>query len=464
MLCPLLALPVSLLAQTPPTVREIDRLMTMLHERGQFEGSIIVAVGGKAIYRKGFGYADLQSQRQFTPATISNIGSVAKQFTAMAIMMLAEQHKLRYDDLVSKFLPELSGPLKGITLRHLLNHTSGIPDVGDLGIDHPRLTDDEVLRRLSKPGFLVARPGEKYRYSNVNYVLLAVVVERISGQRFADFLTKHILGPCGMHSTLVYDGSPLDKRLVATGYDQFGNLADDDALMTGSSGMYSTVDDLLKWDQVLYTDRLVRQSTLAEAFTPGHLAVGLSTYGFAWNIEYQDGHKFVWHQGATGGYRALIERRLNEKTTIIILTNRGNSKRLEIADAIMNILHGRPYTFPKRSIAEAMYGTIRRQGLPTAVRTYESARAGNDTIYDLSESELNSLGYQLLYGDHKKGEAIEVFKLNTVAYPASSNAFDSLAEAYQVSGDKQLATLNYQKAVALDPTNLHAVDMLKKLQ
>ena len=114
--------------------------------------------------------------------------------------MLAEQHKIDYDDPVSKYIPELGGSLPGITLRHLLNHTSGIPD---LGIDHSRLTNDEVLHRLSKPDFLVSRPGEKYRYSNPNYVLLAVVVERVSHTRFAEFLAAHILKPLGMNSTFI---------------------------------------------------------------------------------------------------------------------------------------------------------------------------------------------------------------------------------------------------------------------
>jgi CubicO group peptidase (beta-lactamase class C family) len=169
LLCFLLALPMSTYAWPSDRVSEVDRLMTTLHDRGQFNGSIIVAIGGKAIYRKAFGEANFQSHRKFTPTTISNLGSVAKQFTAMTIMMLAEQNKTNYDDPVSKYIPELAGPLNGITLRHLLNHTSGIPDVGDLGIDHPRLTNDEVLRRLSKPDFLVSKPGEKYRYSNPNY-------------------------------------------------------------------------------------------------------------------------------------------------------------------------------------------------------------------------------------------------------------------------------------------------------
>ena len=231
----------------------------------------------------------------------------------------------------------------------------------------------------------------------------------------------------------------------------------------GSIGIYSTVDDLLKWDQALYTGRLVRQSALARAFTPGRVKEGTSTYGFGWNVGEQEGRKFVWHQGAVGGYRALIERRLAEKITVIILTNKGNSKRLEMNDAILNILNGKPYVFPKRSIAEAMYETISKQGLQAGMKTYESLRSANDAIYDFTESELNSLGYQLLYGNRKTSEAIEVFKLNTVTYPKSSNAFDSLGEAYQVRGDKELAIKNYRKAIELDPTNLHSVDMLKKL-
>jgi CubicO group peptidase (beta-lactamase class C family) len=459
----LLAFPI---AYSLPSDRssEIDQFIKTLHERGQFNGSIIVAIGGKIIYRKGFGEADFQSHQRFTPETISNIGSVSKQFTAMAIMMLAEQNKVNYDDSVSKYLPELGRSLKGITLRHLLNHTSGIPDVGDLGIDHPRLTNDEVLRRLSKLDFIVSSPGERYRYSNPNYVLLAVVAERISGKRFADFLGEKIFTPLGMRNTFVYDGSPRDMTSIASAYDQFGNSAGDDGLMTGSSGMYSTVDDLLKWDQALYTEKLVRQSTLADAFMPGEVKEGKSTYGFGWNVEQQEGHKYVWHQGATGGFRALIERRLNEGITVIILTNKGNSKRLQINDAILNILNGKPYIFPKRSVAEAMYETISKQSLQSALKSYESMRAANETAYDFSESELNSLGYQLLYGNRRTNEAVEILKLNTVAYPKSSNAFDSLAEAYQVSGDKLLAIKNYQKAVELDATNLHAVGMLKKLQ
>jgi CubicO group peptidase (beta-lactamase class C family) len=460
----LLASSSSLYAAPSDRSGEIDHLMTTLHERGQFDGAVIAAVGGEAIYRSAFGEADLQTHRKFTPGTVSNIASVSKQFTAMTVMMLAEQGKLGYEDAVSKYVPELGGTLSGITIRHLLNNTSGIPDIGDLGIDHPRLTNDDVLTRLAKPDYIVSKPGEKYRYSNPNYVLLAVIVERVSGRRFADFLTEKILRPLGMRDTFVYSGSPLDSETVATAYDPFGNVAADDVLLTGSSSMYSTADDLLKWDQALYAGQLVRESTLAEAFTPGKVKEGTSTYGFGWNVEEKDGRTIVWHQGAAGGYRTLIERRLADRTTVLILTNRGNSKRLEMADAILNILDGKPYVLPKRSIAEALYETINRQGLQVAVERYESLRAANDTTYDFDEPELNSLGYQLLSGNRKPSDAIEIFRLNTAAYPRSSNAFDSLGEAYQAGGNKELATMSYQKAVELDPTNLHAAEMLKKLR
>ncbi len=460
----LLVFPLGILAQSADQASEMDRFMTTLHERGQFSGSIVVAKDGKMIYRKAFGEADWQSHQKFTHTTISNIASVSKQFTAMAVMMLAEQKKLQYEDSVAKYLPELGSTLNGITLRHLLHHTSGIPDLGDLGIDSPQLTNDGVLRRLMKPDFRVSQPGEKYHYSNTNYILLAVVVERVAGQGFTTFLTEKIFEPLAMQDTFINEAPQPGTKIIAKSYDQFGNPASAIGRVTGSSGIHSTVDDLLKWDQALYSERLVRQSTLAEAFTPGQVKTGGSTYGFGWNIGTQEGQKFIWHQGSTGGYRALIKRMLAEKITIIILTNHGNSKRLEISDAILNMLHGKAYVFPKRSIAVAMYETLNKQGIQAALKLYETLRAANDAAYDSGEGELNSLGYQVLSGNRKTKEAIEIFKLNTVAYPQSSNAFDSLGEAYQVSGNKELAVKSYQKAVELDPTNLNAITMLKKLQ
>ncbi len=444
---------------------EIDGLMSTIYQRGQFNGAVLVAVHGNTIYRKGFGKANFQTGAEFTPETPSNVGSVTKQFTAMSIMMLAERGKLSYDDLVSKYIPEISrsAHLNQITLRQLLNHTSGIPDYGDLGIDDSGLSQQGLILALLKKDDLLAEPGLKYQYSNPGYALLAIVVERVSGKRFGDFLEQEIFAPLGMSNTFVYDAPSKKNAQSAIGYGQFGQVDDGGpTAIPGDGGIYSTIDDLLKWDQALYTERLVHQSTLAEAFTPGKVQQGTSSYGFGWNIEQDGGSKYLWHTGNNAGFRAFIGRHLDERVTVIMLTNKGNSKRQNINTAIQNILADRPYVLPKQSGAEKLYKTIHESGIRAALEQYRTLKRSSD--FDLGESELNTLGYQLLYGDRRAGDAIAVFKLNAREHPVSSNAFDSLGEAYQVNGETDLAIISYRFAILLDPSNGHAATELKKLK
>jgi len=446
---------------------EIGTLMSTLYERGQFNGAILVAEHGKIICREAFGKANFQTGADFTPDTPSNIGSVTKQFTAMAIMILADRNKLNYDDPVSKYIPEFSRSPHASknTLRHLLTHTSGIPDYGDLGIDDSGLDQHGLIAAILEKEDLPSRPGQKYRYSNPGYALLGIVVERVSGRAFGDFLEQEIFKPIGMSNTFVYDGPRKKNARTAVGYDQFGEV-DDGAptAIPGDGGIYSTVDDLFKWDQALYTDKLVRQSALSAAFTPGKVEEGTSTYGFGWNVAENGSSKYVWHTGSQAGFRAFIERRLTERVTVIMLTNKGNSKRLDINTAIQNILVAKPYVLPKQSGAEKMYKTIHESGIQAAMQMYDALKNGKNADYDLGEPELNTLGYQLLYGDKRVSDALAIFKLNTTEHPASSNAFDSLGEAYRRHGEKDLAINSYQTAVKLDPTNGHASAMLKELK
>jgi len=442
----------------------IDHIMTTLYQRGQFNGSILVAVNGKIIYRNAFGESNFDTHEKFAPATISCLASLSKQFTAMTVMMLKEEQKINYDDPVSKYIPELSSYAYGITIRHLLTHTSGIPDVGDLGIDNPALTNTDVLKALMKKDApTLFRPGTKYQYSNTGYMLLATIVERITNGPFKYFLTEKIIVPLQMQNTFVYDGSQKKPPNTAVGYSQFGQLDDYNGKSEGASGMYSCVDDLLKWDQALYSEKLVKQSTLDTAFTPAHVAEGKTTYGFGWNITGTGGDKVVWHTGSTAGLRAFIERRLKDRVTIIMLTNKGNSRRVEINDAIVNLLAGLSYKLPKIPISEKMYEVINKTGIQSAANMYNALIASKDSTYDFAESELNTLGYQLL-GENKSKEGIAIFELNTKTYPNSSNAFDSLGDAYASVHDKDLAIKNYQKAVDLDKNNLESQAKLKKLK
>ena len=423
------------LAQTDTTKR-IDSLMTALHGRGQFTGAILVSVAGKPIYRNAFG--DIDAGQKYTPSTQSNIASLSKGFTAMAVMMLAEQGKLKYDDPIHTYLPELSKLSNDITIRHLLTHTSGIPDVGDLGIDNPRLTNAKALETVADLKLNLHEPGQQYEYSNTGYLLLATIVERIAKEEFSDFLHENIINPLGMKNTF------LSGRAL------------------GMGGMRSNVDDLLLWEESFYSRKLVRQSTLEEAFTPFSVSDGTSTYGFGWNIAHKDGDKFIWHTGNSEGFRAFIGRRLSEKIAIILLTV-GDSKRMEINDAIVAILHGNPYTLPKMPIVDKIYEQIIKEGIEDGVAFYDSLKSEDFTNFDFGEGQLNSLGYKLL-SEAKNKEAIEVFKLNTKAYPESSNVFDSLGEAYYTAGDIAAAIKCYERALELDPSNLSSINMMRKLK
>jgi len=446
------------------TTQRIDKLMQILHQRGQYDGSILIAIKGKIVYRNGFGESNFSTHEKFTPETVSCLASVSKQFTSMLIMMLAEQNKVQYDDLVSKYIPEIANYGNEISIRHLLTHTSGIPDVGDLGIDHPGLTNKEVIKTLTKQNSFAFPPGAKYQYSNTGYILLSIIVERITGKPFKDYLTERILVPLKMNNTFLYDGSVNKSNQVAIGYNQFGQKDDDMPTQSaGYGGMYSTVDDLFKWDKALYSEKLVRKSTLDSAFTPAKVLEGKTTYGFGWNITGSDEDRVVWHTGNTAGFRAYIERRLKDSITIIMLTNKGNSRRREITEAIVNIIKGLPFQLPKLPISETMYKSIGANGIDFALKMYDSLETSKNMTYDFSESELNTLGYQLL-SENRKNEAVKIFKLNTFTYPNSSNAFDSLGDAYSEIHNKDSAISSYQKAIDLDKSNIQSVQKLNRLK
>ena len=319
---------------------QIERLMRQLHDQHLFTGEVLVAEKGNVLYEGAFGLADRNTGRPYTTETRSCLASLSKPVTAAAIMMLVEQHRLTYDDSLSKFLPGFADAVGVVTIRHLLTHTSGIPDYPELKVDHPGVTNGEILAALQKVPMPVFLPGQKYQYCNAGYVLLGLIVEHISGQPLPLFLESRIFKPLGMTSTFVL--ASLDQKTadVARGYNRSAGADDFEGMETGDSGVYSTVHDLLRFDQALYTESLVKQQTLAEAFTPAQVREGTTTYGFGWNIETDATGTRVWHQGNTAGFRAFIERRLADRGTVIMLTNGGDTNRMSINDSIHRILRG----------------------------------------------------------------------------------------------------------------------------
>lgn len=305
-----------------------------------FSGVVLIAENGKPVYYKAFGYREFENQIPLQTKDIFELASVSKQFTAMIIMMLKEKGLVNYDDSVSKYL-EI--PYKGITIRHLLTHTSGLPDYQDImdkNWDKSKVAGNpdciEYLNKYAPPKLF--EPGEKYEYSNTGYLLLASIAEKASGKDFIELCRKWIFRKLKMKST---DIRTLEEKKATTNFaighvyvEERNKYVRADSFPSsnytiwlgnrkGPGRISSTAADLLKWDKVLYTDKLIKQSTLQEAFTPMKLNDGSqSYYGFGWSLRTDSVFgKVVSHNGDNPGYKTQIIRFIEKRKTIILLNN-----------------------------------------------------------------------------------------------------------------------------------------------
>ena len=329
----------------------IDALFAPLTAGIQPGAAVMVIRDGKIVHDAGYGYADLDNRIPITSDSAFNLASVSKQFTAMAIMVLAESGALAYDDPVSRYLPQLA-PYEGVTIRHLMTHTGGLPeyyDVIDTRSGMPSNADALALlgeMGMSEMGKGVFAPGERYEYSNPGYDMLAPLVEAASGADFASFMRDRIFVPAGMAQSLIHDHTQPVIPQRAFGYEPGGDgyaLDDDDPLngIVGSGSMYATLNDFFRWDQALYGEILVSQAALDEAFTPVVLNGGETwDYGFGWRIDDYEGHRRVRHGGSWVGFRTHIARYPDDRFSIVILSNRADFRPDEYIDPITDIYLG----------------------------------------------------------------------------------------------------------------------------
>jgi CubicO group peptidase (beta-lactamase class C family) len=323
----------------------MDELFSDYAEPGAPGASVIVIEGDKVLFKKAYGLANIEAKISATPATNYRLASVTKQFTAMAIMILAERKRLNYDDSLASFFPGFPEYGKQITVRHLLNHTSGIiayEDVMDENATVP-LTDQDVLELMKRQDRTNFPPGSAYRYSNGGYVLLGLIVEKASGMSFPDFLRKNIFAPLKMNGTVLYHRDDRsDEAHRAYGYSKRDDVfvRTDQSLTSSTRGdgtVYSSVEDLYKWDRGLRSTRLVKRATLQQAFTGGAQVDEDTGYGFGWFIEMRRGQRTVWHSGNTIGCTQFIRRYLDRKFTIIVQANRNDAPLAALADKIEEI-------------------------------------------------------------------------------------------------------------------------------
>lgn len=309
---------------------KLDALFQNFNQPGAPGASVMVIHRGKVLAAKGYGLANVEEKVPCGLATNYRLASVSKQFTAMAVLILAERGKLSFEERLTDFFPEFPAYGREITLRQLLTHTSGLLDYEDLipkGTELPVL-DRDVLRLLMLQDKTSFPPGTKYRYSNSAYALLALIVEARSGNTFAGFLRQNIFQPLKMGRTLAYESGVSVVPNRAYGYSAAGNgfKRTDQSLTSsvlGDGGIYSSVTDLYRWDQALYTDKLVSRRLLKLAFTPGpDTDLPDTSYGFGWYLGHYRGVREIWHRGSTVGFTTRLTRFPEKRFTVIILANR----------------------------------------------------------------------------------------------------------------------------------------------
>lgn len=321
-------------------IEAIDALMRPYD--GAVPGAaVLVARDAEPLARLAYGLADLELAAAVTPATNFRLASITKQFTAAAILLLAEEKRLGIDARARHWLPALPPAADAVTIRQLLTHSSGLIDYEDLvaATTTRQLVDADVLALLEREDRTYFPPGSSYRYSNGGYALLALIAERASGRSFADFLRDRIFGPLGMAGTAACRNGIGEISRRAYGYSANGErwLRTDQSLTSavlGDGGVYSSIDELAKWDAALYDDRLLSDGSRRQMFAPAAATGDPATrYGFGWRITGDS----QWHSGETIGFRNVLVRFPDRRLTVVVLTNRNDPEPRALALAIAEL-------------------------------------------------------------------------------------------------------------------------------
>ena len=338
----------------PPSPQDlpskIEEYMTARVTRDKFSGTVLIARAGQVVFCKGYGMANIELEVACTPKTKFRLGSITKQFTAMAILILQERGKLNVSDKVKKYIPDAPKTWDEITIHHLLTHTSGIPNYTSFPDFLKTLPDRVTLAQLiakfkNKP--LDFKPGEKFKYSNSGYIVLGQIIETASGKSYASFLKEAIFDPLQMHDS-GYDNAAQILKHRASGYTRLLGIAPANAMYIDMSiphaagALYSTVEDLLKWDRALDSEKLVSRKSLDAMHKPFK-----DGYGYGWSIDRKFGQPRYRHGGGIPGFVTMIERFPAEKLLVVALSNLETLRIDKIGDDLAAITLEQPYVVPR---------------------------------------------------------------------------------------------------------------------
>ncbi|MEE4312795.1 MAG: serine hydrolase domain-containing protein [candidate division KSB1 bacterium] len=307
--------------------------------------AVFVIRDGAPVFGKTYGLAHMESDTPVAFRSNFRLASVTKQFTAMCILMLIEEGKIDFDTRLTDIYPDYPAYGREISIEHLLRHTSGLVDYESLldEADTTQVLDHDVLRMMMAQDSTYFPPGERHEYSNSGYAVLAMIIEKLSGLSFADYLERNIFDPLGMKNSVAWEKGISTVPFRAFGYADgdsafvFSDQSNTSAVL-GDGGIYSSILDLFKWDQALYTERLISHDLLTRSFIRGKDSSGEKfDYGFGWRLEDYKGLRCVYHTGSTCGFRNILKRYPDLRFTVILLTNRAEPDVKQIADQLTDI-------------------------------------------------------------------------------------------------------------------------------
>ncbi|MFC4164876.1 serine hydrolase [Epilithonimonas zeae] len=430
-------------------INQIDSLMAKSYERGLFNGNVLISKNNKIIYQKSFGFTDETRQTALTDKSIFNIGSIAKEFNAVAIMILVERGLLNLDDPISKFNLGLPKWSEKVTIRHLINYASGIPKI-ESGLNP--VSDADAWKILRSSDNLLFEPGTSYKYDNGNVFLQRRIIEKITGVSFQEFVIKNIVKPLKMTN------SAFDPKF---GYKNRTSCYDMDNVrcpeMNFISGwLWVDINDLYKWIEAMNSNRLISKESFQTLLNNPYAKDEGGSLG-----RYFEKEELQRHNGVSYKFESIFLNDFKNNITIILVSNNLN-RVWDLGYTIHNLMLGKDYEIPKKSV----YQAIRKESLydiNTAIEIYYLLKKNSKNEYSFENpGELNKLGYELLRGG-KNNESIEIFKLATKEFPKEANLFDSLGEAYFTNKQYDLALDSYYKAISLGGTNGNAEKMIEKI-
>jgi CubicO group peptidase (beta-lactamase class C family) len=478
----------------------LDSFFTTLNNNGDINGSILLKEKGKIVFEKSFGYRDVANQLPNTENTVFQLASISKTFTSIAILQLMEKKKLSLNDKLAKYIPGFL--YKEITILHLLSHTSGLPDGYE--IFDPYITPytdtvftikDIVPTLISRQLKLQFNPGEQWSYCNINFNLLALLIENITGMKYQEYLQKNVFIPAGMKSTFIKTSNTNINKIsnIAYNYDQ-AKLSSSSKVrvdsfarpvfksefktidLVGSTNVYSSTIDLAKYDEALYSGKLLTMKSLELAFTPVKLNDGKNAesgnfrqkffQGLGWFILADTSMgKIVWHTGGVPGGLTMFMRNIDRHQMLAVLDNM-HSKRLYFnAMQSMRILNKIKVDLPVKEVASISikYGELLIQHGPDFAFSKLIEMKADKIHYKLDEDELNEMAYEF-FGDGKQALAFEVLRTAIFLFPKSDNLYNSYGELLVKSGSKEGGIIMYKESLILNPKNENSIKSLEKLE